>query len=35
MSSSLRNTADSKSISDKKYLKKLYEKQEKIRKTLQ
>lgn len=34
MSSSLRNTADSKSISDKKYLKKLYEKQEKIRKTL-
>jgi hypothetical protein len=35
MSSYLRNTADSKSISDKKYLKKLYEKQGKIRKTLE
>ena len=34
MSSSLRNTADSNSISDKKYLKKLYEKQRKIIKTL-
>ena len=34
MSSSLRNTADSKSISNKNYLKKLYEKQDKIRKTL-
>jgi len=35
MSSSLRNTADSKSISDKNYLKKIYEKQGKIRKTLE
>ena len=34
MSSSLRNTADSNSISDKKYLKKLYEKQRKIINTL-
>jgi len=34
MSSSLYNTANSKSISDKIYLKKIYEKQEKIRKTL-
>ena len=34
MSSSLRNTANSESIVNKNYLKKIYEKQEKIIKTL-